>query len=165
MGSLVKHPNHPVKMDVGWGGVPRMALSDTALRYINENVRVREEADLPAGGHLRCRRIMEEELRGYKQGKADLVEQYDNYYNQVKRLQKDDEYLAKIKRMTKKSVGNSEKIPMSSVYNNWTRIGKPGAGLGWTEPRMEEFVGLVDMRKHMRGYVGGVRKRDCKFGK
>merc|ERR1711862_329869 len=163
MGSLVKHPNHPVqslrnlsiqkvKMDVGWGVVPRMSLSDTALRYINENVRVREEADLPAGGHLRCRRIMEEELRGYKQGKVDLVEQ-------------DDDYLAKIKRMTKKSVGNSEKIPMSSVYNNWTRIGKPGAGLGWTEPRMEEFVGLVDRRKHMRGYVGGVRKRDCKFGK
>ena len=28
-------------MDVGWGGVPRMSLSDTALRYINENVRVR----------------------------------------------------------------------------------------------------------------------------
>jgi len=49
-------------MDVGWGGVPRMSLSDTALRYINENVRVREEADLPAGGHLRCRRIMEEEV-------------------------------------------------------------------------------------------------------
>jgi len=105
------------------------------------------------------------QLRGYKQGKVDLVEQYDNYYNQVKRLQKDDEYLEKIKRMTKKSVGNAEKIPMSSVYNNWTRIGKPGAGLGWTEPRMEEFVGLVDRRKHMRGYVGGVRKRDCKFGK
>ena len=28
-------------MDVGWGGVPRMSMSDTALRYINENVKVR----------------------------------------------------------------------------------------------------------------------------
>jgi len=51
------------------------------------------------------------------------------------------------------------------LYLSCIRIGKPGAGLGWTEPRMEEFVGLVDRRKHMRGYVGGVRKRDCKFGK
>merc|ERR1711931_450378 len=148
MGSLVKHPNHPVqfqrnlfiqkvKMEVGWGGVPRMSLSDTALRYLNENVKVREESDLPVGGHLRCRRIMEEELRGYKQGKAELVEKYNDYHNQVKRLHKDDEYFAKIKKMTKKSVGNA------------------GAGLGWTEPRMEEFVGLVDRRKHLRGYVGG----------
>ena len=48
-------------------------------------------------------------MRGYKQGKVDLVEQYDNYYNQVKRLQKDDEYLEKIKRMTKKSVGKKHK--------------------------------------------------------
>merc|ERR1712111_22397 len=104
MGSLVKHPNHPVqslrnlsiqkvKMEVGWGGVPRMSLSDTALRYLNENVKVRAESDLPVGGHLRCKRIMEEEMRGYEQGKADLVEQYNNYHNQVTRLQKDDEYL------------------------------------------------------------------------
>ena len=28
-------------MEVGWGGVPRMSLSDTALRYLNENVKVR----------------------------------------------------------------------------------------------------------------------------
>merc|ERR1711970_1274997 len=174
--SLVKLANHQEQfqrnlsiqkenMEVGWGGVPRMSLSDTALRYLNENVKVREESDLPVGGHLRCRRIMEEELRGYKQGKAELVEKYNDYHNQVKRLHKDDEYFAKIKKMTKKSVGNAEKIPMSSVYNNWTRIGKPGAGLGWTEPRMEEFVGLVDRRKHLPGYVGGVKKRDSKFQK
>ena len=43
------------------------------------------------------------------------------------------------------------------------RIGKPGAGLGWTEPRMESVVGLVDRRLHLRGYVGGVRMRDSKF--
>merc|ERR1712098_73641 len=172
MGSLVKLTSHKAiilflvkkkKMDVGWGGVPRMSASDTALRYLNDNVKVRAEVDLPAGGHLRCRRIMEEELRGHKQGKADLLEQYNNYYLATKRLENDDAYLAKIKKMTKRSIGNAEKVPMSSVYNNWTRIGKPGAGLGWTEPRMEEFVGLVDRRKHLRGYVGGIRKRDCKF--
>ena len=48
-------------------------------------------------------------MRGYKQGKAELVEQYNNYHNQVTRLQKDDEYFAKIKKMTKKSVGKKDK--------------------------------------------------------
>ena len=27
-------------MDVGWGGVPRMVPSNTALKYINDNVKV-----------------------------------------------------------------------------------------------------------------------------
>ena len=48
------------------------------------------------------------QLRGYKQGKADLVEQFDKYHNMVKRLQHDDEYFAKIKKMTKKSVGKKQ---------------------------------------------------------
>ena len=43
------------------------------------------------------------------------------------------------------------------------RSNKPGAGLGWTEPRMESFLGLVDKRLHLPGYVGGVKKRDSKF--
>ena len=51
------------------------------------------------------------------------------------------------------------------MFFSCDRIGKPGAGLGWTEPRMEEFVGLVDRRKHLPGYVGGVKKRECKFEK
>merc|ERR1711874_333876 len=152
-----------VKMDIGWGGVPRMSPSDTALRYLNDSVKVRAECGLPAGGHLRSRRIMEEELRGYKQGKADLVEQYDAYYLQMKRLNMDDDYLRRLRKMGKGAVGTDCKVPMGSVYNNWTRIGKPGAGLGWTEPRMESVVGLVDRRLHLRGYVRGVRKRDSKF--
>ena len=47
-------------------------------------------------------------MRGYKQGKADLVEQYNNYHNQVTRLQKDDEYLSMIRKITKKSVGKKQ---------------------------------------------------------
>ena len=43
------------------------------------------------------------------------------------------------------------------------RSNKPGAGLGWTEPRVESFLGLVDRRLHLHGYVGGVKKRDSKF--
>ena len=32
-------------MDVGWGGVPRMVPSNTALKYINDNVKVQVTID------------------------------------------------------------------------------------------------------------------------
>jgi hypothetical protein len=35
-----------------------------------------------------------------------------------------------------------------------------GAGVGWKEPRMESFLGLVVRRLHLQGYFGGVKKRD-----
>ena len=41
---------------------------------------------------------------------------------------------------------------------------KPGAGIGWTEPRMEYFIGMVDIRKRLPGYVGGVKLRDSLLG-
>ena len=59
--------------------------------------------------------------------------------------------------------GEESNIPVASTNLCGVRTGKPGAGLGWTEPRMEAVVGLVDRRLHLRGYVGGVRKRDSKF--
>merc|ERR1711892_112022 len=128
------------QMDVGWGGVPRMVPSDTALRYLNDNVKVQEECDLPAGGHLRNRRIMEQELRGHKQGKLDLLDSFNTFY-----LQKTSPFGAVLTR--------------SPLY----RFGKPGAGLGWTEPRCESALGMVDRRMNLRGYVGGIKKRDSKF--
>ena len=42
---------------------------------------------------------------------------------------------------------------------------KPGAGIGWTEPRTESFIGIVDRGKRLPGYVGGVKFRDTVFGK
>ena len=40
---------------------------------------------------------------------------------------------------------------------------KPGAGLGWKEPRNENALGLMDVRKRLPGYIGGVKKRDSMF--
>ena len=40
---------------------------------------------------------------------------------------------------------------------------KPGAGLGWMEPRMESFLGLMDRRRTLRGYIGGVKIRESQF--
>eukprot|EP00091_Calanus_sinicus_P021463 TRINITY_DN636_c0_g1_i3.p1 TRINITY_DN636_c0_g1~~TRINITY_DN636_c0_g1_i3.p1 ORF type:complete len:137 (-),score=37.20 TRINITY_DN636_c0_g1_i3:148-558(-) len=135
-------------MEAGWGGVASMVPSDIALKYINDNVKVQAECDLPVGGHLRNRRIMEAELRGYKQGKQDLLESYNQFYLQKNRLTKD------AKPVTCSGVNKSKLTECMK---------KPGAGLGWTEPRHESSLGLVDIRLHLPGYVGGVKKRDSKF--
>eukprot|EP00091_Calanus_sinicus_P016567 TRINITY_DN359_c0_g1_i4.p1 TRINITY_DN359_c0_g1~~TRINITY_DN359_c0_g1_i4.p1 ORF type:complete len:169 (-),score=46.85 TRINITY_DN359_c0_g1_i4:65-571(-) len=165
-------------MDIGWGGVPRMVPSDIALKYLNDNVKVQAESDLPAGGHLRSRRILEEELRGHKQGKLDLLESYNQFYLEKKRLRRDAKPMTcSGVRPSKLSAGNEYKAPMDPIYYHQKqcafgpvntrcpmfRSTKPGAGLGWTEPRMEAFLGLVDRRLRLPGYVGGVKKRDSKF--
>ena len=68
-----------------------------------------EECDLPAGGHLRNRRIMEQEvglvyiviiipfslskLRGHKQGKLDLLDSFNTFYLQKNRLPRDPDQI------------------------------------------------------------------------
>ena len=55
------------------------------------------------------------------------------------------------------------KIMYRSIFDLFFRSKKPGAGLGWTEPRSEAFIGLVDKRKMLKGYIGGVKNRESKF--
>ena len=40
---------------------------------------------------------------------------------------------------------------------------KPGAGIGWTEPRNEKAIGFMDIRKTLKGYIGGVKIRESLF--
>jgi hypothetical protein len=54
-------------------------------------------------------------------------------------------------------------FPFLEISFPGPRNNKPGAGLGWTEPRMESYIGMVDRRLHLPGYIGGVKKRDSKF--
>merc|ERR1712227_333576 len=141
---LVKLENSKKKMDLGWGGVPRQQPSDTALKYLNEFHKVLKEKDLPSGSHLRSTRIMEDELRGFKQCRKDLSESYENFYKTVKRLQRSEKPATEVKNIRK---------PMTF------RV-KPGSGIGRTEPRKEYFIGLVDIRLSLKGYIGGVKKRE-----
>lgn len=135
--------------DLGWGGVPRIAPSDTALKYLNGFHKILKEQDLPSGAHLRANRIMEG-IRGFKHCKKDLSESYDNYYRVLKRIQREP-----IKNKNEETALGPRKTLCQIV-----RKKKPGAGIGWTEPRKEAVIGLVDIRLSLPGYVGGVKKRD-----
>merc|ERR1712055_790120 len=129
-----------VTMAEGLGGV--YLPSNTALRYLNGNVKVQAECDLPVGGHLRMKRT-QEQMRGGRQFKQDLVESYNQYYLHTKRLDR-----------------SAKQKTCALAFGPIFRSGKPGSGLGWMEPRMESFIGLVDRRKKLRGYIGGVKKRE-----
>jgi len=127
-----------------------MAPSNTAWRYINDNVKVRKELDLPAGAHLKCRRIMEEEMNGFKQVKQDLLDSYNDYYLSTRRIRKDAPQMV---------CSGARTSRQAAVLR-----AKPSTTLGLrTIPRAEAFIGFVDVRKKLRGYIGGVKKRECKF--
>lgn len=155
-----------------------MQPSNTAIKYLMDNVKVQDESGLPAGGHLRARRTMEEEMRGHKQCKLDLLESYNQFYLQKKRLARDEKpNTCSGVRQSKLTAGHEYKCPMDPIYYHQKqcafgpvntrcplfRSNKPGAGLGWMEPRSESFLGMVDKRKSLPGYIGGVKIRDSKF--
>ena len=71
--------------------------------------------------------------------------------------------IEKIKTRRQSSHDHNLPIP-GDEYRQPFRSYKPGAGIGWTEPRMESFIGMVDIRKRLPGYVGGVKLRDSVFG-
>merc|ERR1712141_927463 len=120
--------------------------SETAQKYLQEHVKTLQEEELPIGSHLRCRRILEG-LRGHKQSRKDLAESFANYYAQTKGIAKYD-----VKPLTCSGV-----ISHPGKFNSFQ---KPGGGIGWTDPRNEKAIGYPDIRKKLKGYIGGVKKRD-----
>merc|ERR1712018_741861 len=108
--------------------------SDTAMKYLLEHVKSLSEEELPIGSHLRSRRVLEG-LRGHKQCRKDLAEIFDKYYGEKRNALK-----VELRPETCSGVNDSQ----------ITRHQKPGAGLGWTEPRKENVIGFVDIRKNCK---------------
>ena len=53
-------------------------------------------------------------------------------------------------------------MQLSNFICNFS-LNKPGKGIGWTDPRNEKAIGFLDIRKQLKGYIGGVKKRDTMF--
>ena len=51
----------------------------------------------------------------------------------------------------------------SIIFSSNFSLQKPGGGIGWTDPRNEKAIGFTDIRKKLKGYIGGVKKRDTMF--
>eukprot|EP00092_Neocalanus_flemingeri_P035987 GFUD01039185.1.p1 GENE.GFUD01039185.1~~GFUD01039185.1.p1 ORF type:complete len:173 (+),score=23.77 GFUD01039185.1:56-574(+) len=161
-----------------WGGVPFTIPSKTAMKYLSGAVQVKRECNLPAGGHYNSRKTMDREMIGHRQSRKDMLESYSNFERQERQMRSEPRQRSNSGvRASRLTAGDEYRQPMNPQhYHEKTcsfgpsltrcpifRSNKPGAGIGWTEPRVESFIGMVDRRKRLPGYVGGVKLRDSVF--
>ncbi|XP_023321508.1 uncharacterized protein LOC111696192 [Eurytemora carolleeae] len=162
--------------DLMWGGVPFQIPSKTAMKYISRAVKVKRECEIPVGGRYNARKTMEREIPGHKQCRADMLDSYENY-NLMKRRARTEPRMEPCSGVSasKLSAGHEYLVPLDPIYyheksccfrNTLTRCPlfrstKPVIGM--TEPRAEKFIGMVDTRIRIPGYIGGRRIRDTGF--
>jgi len=157
--------------DLMWGGVPFITPSETARKYLDgRTVSVKRQCDLPDGGRYNARMTMDREIKGHRQTRLEMLESYDMYDKQERRARSEPW-------MDESTVNKSSEIyeplmdPIHSHDRHCSyrsaltrcpifRCNKPGSGLGWIEPRHEPSLGYADKRRHIPGYIGGVRLRD-----
>jgi len=154
--------------DLMWGGVPFITPSETARKYLDcRTVTVKKQCDLPDGGRYNARMTMDREILGHRQTRLDMLESYDMYDRQERRARSEPGMEESNKANVSKNITVWEStLPacLSTCMNinrcPLFRCNKPGAGLGWIEPRHEPSLGYSDKRRHIPGYIGGVRLRD-----
>jgi len=162
--------------DLMWGGVPFITPSETARKYLDcRTVTVKRQCDLPDGGRYNARMTMDREILGHRQTRLDMLESYDTYDRQERRARSEpwmeDSNKAGVNKNSQGIIYEPLMDPIHSHDRNCSyrsaltrcplfRCNKPGAGLGWIEPRHEPSLGYSDKRRHIPGYIGGVRLRD-----
>merc|ERR1712128_321522 len=167
-----------IMADLMWGGVPFTIPSKTAMKYLSGAVKVKRECNLPAGGHYNSRKTLDREFVGHRESRKKCWR-----VTKTMKDKKDDSEVSQDNGQIQVSEFHdlplvTSMFPMDPVHYHAKscsfgpsltrcplfRSNKPGAGIGWTEPRMESYLGMVDRRKRLPGYVGGVKLRDSIFG-
>jgi len=157
-----------------WGGVPFQLPSKTAIKYLGRSVKVKRECDIPIGGRYNTRQTMERELIGHRQVRKDLQESYDKYA-EIRTRSKSVLPLT-INTCSgvsenKTCAGHEYERPLDPIYYHeraccfrpcltrcpMFKITK--TQIGYTEPRTERFLGMLDVRKRLPGYINGKRVR------
>jgi len=161
--------------DLMWGGVPFRIPSKTAIKYLSGAVKVQREVNLPVGGRYNARKTMEREIPGHRQARLDREESYANYDKLRSNRSKTEPRVEAVVSAAKKNAGHEYERPLDPIYHHekccsyrpcltrcpMFKITKPK--IGNTEPRAERFLGMVDCRILLPGYVGGKRVRNNGF--
>lgn len=155
-----------------WGGVPFTIPSKTAMKYLSGAVKVPRESAIEAGGRYNARQTMDREIPGHRVVRREMKDSYENYEKQRFRARTEPKQEQSSGKVFAPGVYEAGMDPIH--YHNacgccnrstltrcpMFRINKPGAGIGWTEPRHEASLGFVDRRRHLPGYVGGKKLRE-----
>lgn len=159
-------------MDIGWGGLPFIYPSNLCMKYLH-HMKVIPEDEIPVGSHYRARTDMMENVRGYRMVKDGLRRRITDLEREQRRAQSlggDRETLVRgpgTDQISTSGVsasylsgGHEHWAPMDPIFyhekscsfrNTYTRcpIFKNRIKIGMTEPRYEEFMGMVDIRKKL----------------
>jgi len=143
------------------------------MKYIH-HMKVIPEEDIPVGAHYRARTDMLDNVRGYRMIKNGLRERIIRIEQERKAAQSvgcdratlvkgpgTDQISTSGVSSSYLSGGHEHWAPMDPIFyhekscafrNTYTRcpIFKTRAYIGMTEPRYEEFMGMVDIRKRLR---------------
>lgn len=145
--------------EIGWGGIPLMTPSTLCTRYLYHE-KVIPERCIETGQRYRARKNLVEHVRGYHLVKKDLQTLLANIEHERKMAHVEQPYMDSVKKWTiyyrdDHSLGDYAR-PMTSIHccDKNTRSSRPILRTDrvltfLTEPRAEEFLGLVDIRKKM----------------
>jgi len=121
-------------MDRGWGGLPMMFPSKTAMDYLWHRTDILPEEDIAPGAHYRARRAMLDNVRGYKEVKRGLQRRIHNIEMERRRARMPESFIS--------TSGVSKEEYRSPFFRKKIQIGN-------TEPRHEKTLGLMDVRRRM----------------
>merc|ERR1712126_13279 len=153
------------------GGLPFIYPSSLAMKYLH-HTKVIPEEDIPVGAHYRARTDMLDNVRGYHMVKEGLKRRIIDIERERRRAQGVGDRKTLVKgpgtdQISTSGVsasyltcGHEHEAPMDPIYYHeksccfrpcYTRcpIFKARTTIGNTEPRYEEFMGMVDVRKKM----------------
>merc|ERR1712150_237625 len=141
-----------------WGGLPFITPSRTAMKYLY-HTKVIGEDEVPVGAHYRAREDMLNNVRGYRLVKKGLSRRLTDIEHERRRAKSEVPFISTsgVSASTL-STGDEYWQPMDPIYyyNKSTcfrpiltrcPIFKNRVTIGRTEPRMEEFIGHVNILK------------------
>jgi len=148
--------------DIGWGGLPFMYPSKTAMHYLLHAHSVIPEDEVPPGSHYRARQDMLQNVRGYKSVKKGLERRILDIERERRRAQSADPTFISTSGVSASYLTNGYEhhAPMNPVFyheksccfrNTGTRcpVFRRKIQIGYTEPRQESVLGMMDIRRRL----------------
>jgi hypothetical protein len=144
-----------------WGGLPFITPSRTAMKYLY-HTKVMSEDEVPVGAHYRAREDMMNNVRGYRMVKKGLSRRLTDIEHERRRAKSEMPFISTSGVSAScLSAGHEYWAPMDPIfYYQWSSCFRPvltrsplykkRVEIGWTEPRHEETIGFVDIRKKLR---------------
>merc|ERR1712168_1333851 len=146
--------------DIMWGGLPFMVPSGTAMKYLH-HAKVIPEEEVPSGAHYRARKDMLDNVRGYGTVKKGLERRITQIEGERRRARSVEPFISTSGvSASYLSAGHEYWAPMDPIFYyeksccfrpvlTRSPLFKNRVKIGWTEPRHEETLGYVDVRKKL----------------